>query len=33
MSAYPNDLLIARSVRNKDMIMTSIQPEVDKVVA
>ena len=33
MSANAEDLLIARSARNKDMILASIQREVDKVVA
>ena len=33
MSAYADDLLIARSARNKDMIIASLQPKVDKVVA
>ena len=33
MSAFADDLLTARSARNKDMIMASLQPEVDKVVA
>ena len=28
-----DDLLIARSARNKDMIVAYLQPEVDKVVA
>ena len=31
MSAYADDLLIARSARKKDMIMASLQPEVGKV--
>ena len=31
--AYADDLLIAHSARNKDMIVASMQPEVDKVVA
>ena len=31
VSAYADDLLIARSARNKDMIVASLQPE-DKVV-
>ena len=33
MNAYADDLVIARSARNKDMIVASLQPEVDKVVA
>ena len=33
MSAYADDLLIARSARNKDMIVASLPPEIDKVVA
>ena len=32
MCAYADDLLIARSVRNKDMIVVSLQPEVSIVV-
>ena len=33
MSVNADDLLIARSARNKDMIVASLQQEVDKVVA
>ena len=33
VSAYADDLLIARTARSEDMIMASLQPEVDKVVA
>ena len=33
VSAYAGDLFIARCARNKDMIVASLQPEVDKVVA
>ena len=33
MSAYAVDLMIARCARNKDMIVASLQPEVDIVVA
>ena len=32
VSVYTDDLLIARSARNKDMIVASLQLEVDKVV-
>ena len=32
MSAYADDLLNARSARNKEMTVASFQPEVDKVV-
>ena len=31
MDAYPDDLAIDRSANNKGMIITSLQPEVDKV--
>ena len=33
MSVYADDLLTAQSACNKDMIVTSLQPEVDKVIA
>ena len=33
VSAYADCLWMARSARNKDMIVASFQPEVDKVVA
>ena len=33
MSAYADYLSIARSESNMDMIVASLQPEVDKVVA
>ena len=33
MSAYADDLLIARSARNNNMIVASLLPEVGKVVA
>ena len=33
VSAYADNLLIARNTRNKDMIVASLQPEVDIVVA
>ena len=33
VSAYADDLLLARSARNKDKIVASLQAEVDKVVA
>ena len=33
MSAYVDDMLNARSGRNKDVIVASLHPEVDKVVA
>ena len=33
VSVYADYLLIASSSRNKDMVVTSLQPEVDKVVA
>ena len=33
MSAYADDLLIARGARNRDMIVVSFQPVVDKVSA
>ena len=33
VSAYAGDLLVVRSARNKDIIVASLQPEVDKVVA
>ena len=33
VSAYADDMLIARSTRNKNMIVVSLQPEVDKVDA
>ena len=32
VSVYVDDLLIARSAHNKDMIVASLQPEVDKVI-
>ena len=32
MSVYADDLLIARSIRNKVMIVATLQPEFDKVV-
>ena len=32
MSAYADNPLIARSALNEDMIVVSLQPEVDKVV-
>ena len=32
VSAYADDLTIARSTCNKDIIITSLQPEADKVV-
>ena len=33
VSAYTDDLLTVRSARNKDMVVASLQPVVDKVVA
>ena len=33
VSTYADDLLIARSAGNKNMIVLSLQPEIDKVVA
>ena len=33
VGAYADDLLIARSAQNKDLIVVSLLPEVDKVVA